>query len=149
VILPDVNILVYAYNEDAPSHKPARTWWEGVMNGSRPVGLPWAVTCGFVRLMTHPAVLRTPLGPAHALEHVRAWLDVPHVEVLDPGPRHLEILDQLLRSLGVAGNLTTDAHLAAIAIERQCELHSSDADFARFPGLRWRNPLPRRIQAPR
>ena len=141
MILPDINLLVYAYNLHAPRHAEARAWWEGLLNGPKAVGIPWAVVCGFVRLMTHPAVLVDPLDPSKALHHVRSWFDQPLVEVLDPGPRHLEILGRLLDAAGVAANLTTDAHLAAIAIEHQGELHSSDTDFARFPGLRWRNPL--------
>ena len=141
MILPDVNLLVYAYNSDAPRHAAARRWWEGLLNGAMPVGLPWAVTCGFVRLMTHPAVLVRPLSTAEAGGAVQAWLVRPCVEVLAPGPRHLEILLRLLAEPGVTGALTTDAHLAALAIEHQCELHSNDADFSRFPGLRWRNPL--------
>jgi toxin-antitoxin system PIN domain toxin len=141
MILPDVNLLVYAYNSDAPSHREARSWWEGLLNGEEPVALPWAVVCGFVRLMTHPAVLVRPMRPEKAIGHVREWLEAPTVETLNPGSRHLEILETLFRALGVAGNLTTDAHLAALAIEYQCELHSNDGDFGRFPGLRWRNPL--------
>lgn len=142
MIIPDINLLVYTYNSDAPDHAHARTWWEGLLNSRYPVGIPWAVSLGFVRLMTHPAVLLTPATPQEAVDWVRTWFDRPHVEVLDPGPRHLEILDRLLRVLGVAANLTTDAHLAAIAIEHQGELHSNDTDFSRFPGLRWHNPLP-------
>jgi toxin-antitoxin system PIN domain toxin len=141
VILPDVNLLVYAYTGGAPQHARARAWWEGLLDSSEPVGLPWAVTCGFIRLMTHPAVLETPIAPTQAISHVQAWLDRPQVETLDPGPRHLELLRTLLGAAGIGGNLTTDAHLAALAIEHQCDLHSTDADFARFPGLRWRNPL--------
>jgi toxin-antitoxin system PIN domain toxin len=141
MILPDINLLVYAYNRNAPHHAEARAWWEGLLNELVPVGIPWAVVCGFVRLMTHPAVLVNPLDPGRTLLHVRSWFERPLVEVLEPGPRHLEILERLLGSLGVAANLTTDAHLAAIAIEHQCEIHSNDADFSRFPGLRWRNPL--------
>ncbi len=141
MILPDVNLLVYAYNRHAPHHAAAREWWEELLNGPRPVGIPWAVVCGFVRLMTHPVVLDPPLEPGRALHHVRSWFDRPLVEVLEPGPGHLEILERLLGAAGVAANLTTDAHLAAIAIEHHCELHSSDTDFARFPGLRFRNPL--------
>lgn len=140
MILPDINLLVFAYNRHAPHHIEARAWWEGLLNGSEPVGIPWAVVCGFVRLMTHPAVLVSPLDPGRTLRHVRSWFERPVVEVLEPGPRHLEILERLLTSVGVAANLTTDARLAAIAIEHQCELHSNDTDFARFPGLRWRNP---------
>ena len=141
MIVPDVNLLVYAYNRDAREHAGSRAWWENLLGSSQTVGLPWAVSCGFIRLMTHPAVLVTPLQPLRAIAHVKSWLDRPNVEVLDPGPRHLEVLEELLGNLGVAGNLTTDAHLAALAIEHQCELHSNDADFARFSGLRWRNPL--------
>ena len=141
MILPDINLLVYAYNSDAREHAGARAWWESLLGSSEAVGLPWAVSCGFIRLMTHPAILVTPLDPLRAVGHVQAWLDRPNVEVLDPGPRHLEILRRLLGDLGVAGNLTTDAHIAALAMEYQCELHSNDADFARFSGLRWRNPL--------
>jgi uncharacterized protein len=141
VILPDVNLLVYAYNRDAREHVAARAWWQELLSSNEMVGLPWAVTCGFIRLMTHPAVLVRPLDPSRAVAHVRSWLDQPNVEVLDPGPRHLELLDRLLGELGIAGNLTTDAHLAALAIEHQCELHSNDGDFARFSGLRWRDPL--------
>lgn len=141
MIVPDVNLLIYAYNRDARDHDAARRWWEGLLSGSESVGLPWAVCCGFIRLMTHPAVLSTPLAPVRAVAHVQSWFDRPNVEALDPGPRHLEVLGRLLGDVGVAGNLTTDAHLAALAIEHQCVVHSNDADFARFPGLRWRNPL--------
>ena len=96
---------------------------------------------GFIRVSTHRQIFDNPLPVATACAHVRAWLAQPSVNVLDPGARHAEILFRLLESLGSAGNLTTDAHLAALAIEHQAELHSTDADFARFPGLRWSNPL--------
>jgi toxin-antitoxin system PIN domain toxin len=91
--------------------------------------------------MTDPAVLDTPLDPTVAIRHVRRWLERPNVIVLEPGPRHLDVMESLLAPLGVGGNLTTDAHLATLAMEHQGELHSNDADFARFSGLRWRNPL--------
>ena len=141
MILPDVNLLVYAHDELAPLHRPARAWWEEQLSGRQVVGLPWAVVFGFVRLVTHPSVLREPLAPPEALAHVRSWLERPQAETLEPGPRHLEIVERLFAGTGVGGNLTTDTHLAALAIEHRCELHSNDADFGRFPGLRWRNPL--------
>ncbi|MEO6323915.1 MAG: type II toxin-antitoxin system VapC family toxin [Thermoanaerobaculia bacterium] len=144
MIVPDVNLLVYAYNSDAPLHRVSKLWWESSLNEGASVGIPWAVICGFVRLMTHPSVLVTPLRPEKALAHVRSWLELPSVQTLDPGPRHLEIFDTLVRSTGVAANLTTDTHLAALSIEYGCELHSNDTDFSRFPGLRWRNPLEKR-----
>lgn len=141
MIVPDVNLIVYAYNADAAAHVSARRWWEDLLSGEQFVRLPWAVCCGFVRIMTHPAVLVTPLSTMRALAHVRSWLDRANVEMIEPGPRHLEILGHLLEEVGAGGNLVTDAHIAAIAMEYQAEVHSNDADFARFSGLRWRNPL--------
>lgn len=141
MIVPDVNLLIHAYNSESPVHEVARSWWEGLLNGSQPVGLSWASMLGFIRVSTHRQIFTSPLPVATACAHVRAWLAQPSVTVLDPGARHAGILFGLLESLGTAGNLTTDAHLAALAIEHQAELHSTDADFARFPGLRWSNPL--------
>ena len=141
MILPDVNLLIYAYNSDAPHHALAKGWWEDLMNSDEPVGLPWVTTLGFIRLMTHRAVLMTPLAPDRAISYVRSWHMRPNVSVVEPGPRHLELLDRMLQALGTAGRLTTDANQAALAIEHQCELCSNDADFARFPGLHWRDPL--------
>ena len=141
MIIPDINLLVYAYNRSAVMHERARVWWEDVINREQPVGLAWVVALGFVRLTTPPSVLAAPLSPHDALSRVRGWLDQPEVRILEPGPRHVDLLDELFRATGVGGSLTTDPHLAALAIEHQAELHSNDADFARFPGLRWRNPL--------
>ena len=141
MIVPDVNLLVYAYSRSAPLHAAARKWWEATLGEGTPVGLPWAVLCGFIRVTTHPAVLDPPLKVERALEFVRSWLERPGVRILEPGPRHFEVLVGLLSGLGVGGNLTTDAHLAAIAIEHHCELLSNDTDFGRLPGLRWRDPL--------
>jgi len=141
VILPDINLLLHAYNSESPVHPAARAWWEGLLNGTRPVGLAWVAVLGFIRMATHRQILSNPLPVTTACAHARAWLAQPYVSLIDPGARHSEILFGLLESLGTAGNLTTDAHLAALAIEHQAELHSTDADFARFPGLRWVNPL--------
>lgn len=143
MVIPDINLLVFSYNEEARRHAAARAWWEGLMAGRVRVGIPWAVVLGFVRVVTHPAVLEAPLAPQAALARVRQWFLREHVQSLDPGPRHLSIVERLFEATGVGGNLTTDTHLAALAIEHQCELHSSDGDFARFPGLRWHNPLGR------
>lgn len=144
MIIPDVNLLLYAYNSAAPTHEAARDWWADCCNSRREVGLPWAVAMGFIRLTTVPRVTPRPLAPAVATDIVRDWLDRSHIEILTPGPRHLDILAELFAALGVAGRLTTDAHLAALAIEYNAELHSVDVDFARMPGLRWQNPLPAR-----
>jgi toxin-antitoxin system PIN domain toxin len=141
MIVPDVNLLVHAYNRDAPSHRAAKSWWEELMNGTRPVGLAWVVVLGFVRIATHRQILTHPLPVTVASDHARSWLAQPHVTILHPGNRHAELLFGYLEALGTAANLTTDAHLAALAVEYQAELHTTDADFARFPGLRWTNPL--------
>ncbi len=141
MIIPDINLLVHAYNCESPVHDAARGWWEALLGDPAPVGLPWSVALGFIRITTHPRVVESPLPAGVACDHVEAWLRQPQVSPLHPGNRHGAILFDLLRKLGTAGNLTTDAHLAALAIEHQAELHSTDADFARFSGLRWSNPL--------
>lgn len=141
MIVPDVNILVYAYNRGSVRHEAARAWWEETLTLPRPVGLAWAVILGFIRIATHRAILDNPMRPADAIRRVRSWLAAPRVEILTPGESHAEILFGLFDNLGTAGNLTTDAHLAALAIEYQAELASTDADFARFSGLRWFNPI--------
>jgi len=141
VIIPDINLLVYAYNADAPHHEEAREWWESCLSERQTVAIPWVVVLGFVRIMTSRVVLTDPMESVEALAHVRSWLERPQAHLLVPGPRHLEILTEIMTSARASGRLTTDAHLAAMAIETQAELHSNDADFARFPGLRWVNPL--------
>jgi toxin-antitoxin system PIN domain toxin len=141
LIVPDVNLLIHAYNFGSPSHPAARGWWEDLLGGTRSVGLSWVTMLGFIRISTHRHVLTNPLAIEAACGHVREWLSQPYVSVLLPGDRHAPILFSLLERLGTGGNLTTDAHLAALAIEHQAELHSTDADFARFPGLRHLNPL--------
>jgi len=144
VILPDVNLLIHAYNAESPVHGAARAWWEGALSRpAPPVGLAWAVVLGYIRLTTHPRVMARPLPVTTACAHVESWLAQPHVTLVHPGERHATVLFHLLRTLGTAGNLTTDAHLAALAMEHQADLRTTDADFARFPGLRWENPLVR------
>ena len=141
MIVPDLNLLVYAHSSGAPLHEPARQWWEELVNGTERVGVPWAVATGFVRLLTHPSVLSTPAAPEVAVDLMAEWFRSPSVVPLNPGTLHLVILREMLAAAGVAANLVTDAHIAALAIEHQAEVHSNDNDFARFPGLRWRNPL--------
>ena len=141
MIVPDVNLLIHAHNNDSRLHAAARAWWEELLSSTRPVGLAWVAVLGFVRIATHRQILERPLPVAAACAAARSWLAQPYVSVLHPGERHAEILFGLLETLGTAGNLTTDAHLAALAIEHQAELQSTDRDFGRFPGLRWENPL--------
>lgn len=141
MIIPDVNLLIYAHNDRAPHHAKARRWWEDLLNGKTPVGLPWITIGGFIRLMTHPKILAKPLDVPSTIDHVRAWLAQPPVRIVQPGTKFEQLFLDYLAQLGTAGNLTTDAQLAAIAVEHQAELHSNDTDFARFRGLRWLNPL--------
>jgi toxin-antitoxin system PIN domain toxin len=141
VILPDINVLIHAYKQDSPRHSAARIWWERTLRSPRPVGLAWVVILGFIRLMTSRTVMENPMRPTEAVRRVRGWLTRPRAEILSPGEGHAEILFRLLEETGVAGSLTTNAHLAALAIEYQAELASADANFARFRGLRWFNPL--------
>jgi toxin-antitoxin system PIN domain toxin len=141
VIIPDINLLIYAHNSRDPNHKPAKAWWEETLNGNTPVGLPWVTSSGFIRIMTNRRILTEPLSPDRAVDLVRSWLDQPTVIILQPGPKFAGLFLGYLEKLGTAGNLTTDAQLAALAVESQAELHSNDTDFTRFEGLRWRNPL--------
>lgn len=139
--LTDVNLLLYAYDSSSPNHDRARAWLEARLSGVEAFGLAWVALLAFVRLATNPRVFEAPLQPSDALDLVDAWLSAPCTTILNPGPRHTVLLRQLLEPFGAAGNLTTDAHLAALALEHEAELCSADADFSRFPGLRWTNPL--------
>lgn len=141
MIIPDINLLIYAHDAEAPHHTAARAWWEDSVNGREPIGLPCVVITGFIRLMTHPKVMRAPASPQQACAVIDDWLAQPRVRVLDPGPRYFAVFSGLLAQIGVAAGLTTDAHLAALAIEHAATLCSNDRDFARFAGLTWRNPL--------
>ena len=141
VKLPDVNLLLYALDETSPHHGHVRPWLEAFLSGTEPVGFTWSVLLAFVRLSTRPQLFTNPLEPAEAFEVVDGWLAQPCALVLHPTERHLAILRGLVEPLGTAGNLTTDAHLAALAIEHGGEVCSADTDFGRFRGLRWINPL--------
>lgn len=141
MILVDLNLLLYAINEDAPRHRSAKAWWEACLSGETPVGLAWLVVLGFLRVTTHPRVMPSPLSAREAVSVVDDWLQQPMVRLVEPSERHWEILTTLLDELGTAGNLTSDAHLAALAIEHGARLCSTDNDFSRFEHLRWENPL--------
>jgi uncharacterized protein len=141
VILVDANLLVYAHVESLPEHKVARAWLDDRLSGTAPVGVPWQSLLAFLRLVTNPRVFDRPEPMAEAWEQVLAWLGCDPVWVPQPGERHAEVLGELLRLSGVHGNLIPDAHLAALAIEHGLLLCSADGDFARFPGLRWMNPV--------
>lgn len=139
--LLDLNVLIYALDEASPRHEQARPWVEAALTGTETVALTWTVLLGFVRLSTRAAVFTDPLTVGEATDVVDGWLAQPAVTVVQETARHLDVLRQLLAPLGTAGNLTTDAHLAALSIEHGAELISCDADFSRFPGVRWTDPL--------
>lgn len=141
MILVDANLLIYAVNRDAPHHARARRWWETALSGSERVGLAWVVILAFLRITTRQGILEKPLGAEAATRYIDEWLDRPVVELVRPGEAHWNILRNLLLSSGTQGNLTSDAHLAAMALECGADLCSADYDFRRFPGIRHRNPL--------
>ena len=137
MILPDLNLLIYAYNLGAPDHARARQWWEDLMTRQEPVGLPLAVATGFICLMTNPKVIQPPMLLADAVAEVKRWLSAPNITWLQVTPRHWDELEKL----GWTGPAVSDAHLAVLALEHGCELQTNDADFSRCPGLQWKNPL--------
>ena len=141
MIAVDLNLLLYAHNRAAPQHEAAREWWQERMNRDAPVGLPEPVVYGFLRITTQRGILAEPLPTARALSILRGWLDWPRVRVLHGTAGSLARALALAEALGVAGRLTTDLQIAALAIEYRATLASADADFGRMPGLKWINPL--------
>jgi len=141
VRIPDLNLLTYAVDLESPEHLRALHWWNDTLSGSETIGLAWTVLLGFVRLTTNARVFRSPLASDAALDYVDRWLAHPITTVVDPTPRHAQVLRDLLSKAGTAGNLVADAHLAALAIEHGATLCSADRDFGRFIGLEWMNPL--------
>jgi toxin-antitoxin system PIN domain toxin len=140
VKIVDLNVLLYAVNRDAAHHVRVRTWWENALAGEEPIGLAWVVLVGFLRLSTSSRVFTNPLTPEQAIDRIDAWLGHPNTALITETDGHWSVLRQLLSESGTAGNLTTDAHLAALAISQSAVLASCDADFARFAGLRRENP---------
>jgi toxin-antitoxin system PIN domain toxin len=141
LILVDANILLYAEDSLQSRHQQARAWWDGQLSGTGVVCLCWTVLSAFIRIGTNPKVFEHPLSLEQALARVQSWLDQPCTRVVRPTERHWTVFKQVLTDGQAAANLVTDAHLAALAIEHGCELASTDSDFARFPKLKWRNPL--------
>jgi hypothetical protein len=141
VIVPDLNLLIYAVNEVSKEHEGARAWWERAMSGPEEIGVPWIVLLGFLRLTTSPRVFDDPLTPTQSWELIEEWIEHPNTMVIHPGPKHLQFFKTLVLENGTAGNLTTDAHLAVLCIERGATLYTADNDFSRFTSLKWKNPL--------
>jgi uncharacterized protein len=141
VILVDANLLLYAANRAAPEHDPARAWLDERLNGTVSVGLPWPSLLAFVRLATNAMVVRHPVTPGEAWRQVDEWLSCDPATVPLPGGAHRDILGGFLKASWMTSRLVPDAHLAALAVEHGLTLYSTDGDFARFPGLKWQNPL--------
>jgi uncharacterized protein len=141
VKLLDVNLLIYAVDEASARFEDAHPWVESALGGRETIALPWSVLLAFLRLTTKPQVMTSPFTSDEALEYIDDWLARPNTVVVHPTDRHAAVLRELLAPLGTAGNLVTDAHLAALAIEHGAELNSCDSDFSRFGGLRWTDPL--------
>jgi toxin-antitoxin system PIN domain toxin len=143
MILVDANILLYAEDGLSEHHKAACTWWDAQLSGSEPVGLCWPVVNAFIRIGTNARLHQRPLTLTEATERVQSWFDQSCVRLLQPTDHHWPIFQEMLRSGKAVGNLVSDAHLAALALEHNCVLHSTDADFSRFRGLKWKNPVAR------
>lgn len=137
----DLNVLLYAINRNAAHHDRVRAWWENALTDSEPVGLAWIVLLGFLRLVTSPRVFANPLTPGQALERVDAWLAHENTRLVSETDEQWGILRAFLHETGTSGNLTTDAHLASLAIAQGATLVSCDTDFGRFAKLRWENPI--------
>ncbi len=143
MVLPDVNVLVAAYRNDAPAHAACRPWLESVLSGDEAFALSELVLSDFLRIVTHPRVFVTPSPRDEALQFANILRRQPHCVEISPGARHWQIFLRLYKEAEVSGNLVPDAYFAALAIEHGCEWITLDRDFARFEGLRWRPP-PRR-----
>ncbi len=141
MVLIDVNVMVYAHRQDVPNHAAFRTWLEAVMQSDEAYGMSDLVLAGFLRVVTHPRVFKTPTPINQALAFARDVRDQPNCLVIEPGPRHWDIFARLCKTAGVRGNLVPDAYFAALAIESGCEWVTTDRDYSRFAGLRWRLPV--------
>jgi toxin-antitoxin system PIN domain toxin len=137
----DANLLLYAYNADAPQQAAAAKWLDGLLTSGEIIGLPWVTAWAFVRICTNTRIWSNPLAAKQAFAILDQWWDQPDVIALQPGPRHREILERLVTEHNATGPLLTDAVLAALAIENGATLASTDQDFSRFQSLRWTNPL--------
>jgi len=141
MILPDVNVLVYAHRADSPNHQAYREWLEETINGEHSFGISELVLSGFLRIVTHPRIFDPPSDIALALAFTNQIRERPNCILINPGPRHWDIFQRLCSESGAKGNLVPDAYLAALAIDSGSEWITTDRDFSRFPGLKWRHPL--------
>ncbi len=138
--LLDTNLLLYAEDSLSPRHKTARDWVDAQLSGAEPIGFCWPVLTAFIRIGTNARLHKRPLTLSEAISRVQSWLDQPCARIITPTEQHWSLFQRMLRA-GAAANLVPDAHLAALAVEHNCTLASADADFARFRGLKWINPV--------
>jgi toxin-antitoxin system PIN domain toxin len=141
MIVPDVNLLIYAHDRDSRFHAKAKAWWEKTLSEGNPVGIPWVVVLAFTRLATHPQLNENPMTVEQVREIVESWLAVPTVQILSPGRSAFRRFFELLLQTGAGGNLATDALIAAHALDMGAQVCSNDSDFSRFNGLKWFNPI--------
>jgi toxin-antitoxin system PIN domain toxin len=141
MILVDANLLLYAEDSLSEHHQAARSWWDAQLSGAEPICLCWPVLTAFLRIGTNVRLHRRPLTLGEAIERVQSWFDQSCVRIIHPGEQHWAILQAMLRDGKAVGTLVSDAHLAALAVEHNCILKSTDEDFARFKGLKWNNPI--------
>ena len=139
--IPDINVLLYAVDSQSPFHKPCLDWLNHALNSDESIGFTWQSMSGFVRIGTNPKLFARPMSVAEAFGYLEAWLACRASRVFHPGANHLTTFRRLVNSAGTGGNLTSDAHLAAIALEHDGEVVSYDSDFGKFPGLKWFNPV--------
>ena len=140
MVIVDANVLLYAVDRASAHHEPSRSWLDGSLAGAEAVGFAWIALLAFIRIGTNPSILPHPMTADDATGQAAAWLEAPAAVIAEPTPRHAAVLRGLLRETGTAGNLVTDAHLAALAIEHGADIVSYDRDFARFTGVRHRLP---------
>ncbi len=141
MILVDANLLLYAEDQLSEHHQPAREWWDDRLSGADPVALCWPVLDAFIRIGTNPRVHRRPLTLKEASDRIDSWFNQSCVSIVQPTDQHWSIFRQMLEKGKAVGNLVSDAHLAALAVEHNCLLCSTDSDFSRFPRLKWKNPI--------
>jgi toxin-antitoxin system PIN domain toxin len=141
VIIIDANILIYAINRDASHHQKARKWLEATLSGTAEVGIPLLVILAFIRITTHAGIMPHPLTCEEAVTYIDGWLQQPFVTMINPGDKHWQIFRNLIQVTGTAANLTSDVHIAALAIEQGAEIYSADYDFRRFTEIKHVNPL--------
>lgn len=144
MVVPDANLLIYAFDRSSPNYKVAKPWWEGLMDGTEWIGLDWNVILAFIRISTNPRINPSPFSIGEIENIVGDWLAMSNVMIINPGSNHFSILCRLMNEAGVASNLVSDAHLAALAIENRATLHSHDRDFQRFSGLKLYDPIVKR-----